>query len=83
MTNSKPAIQNRNEIDFLFELRVLLDRYDVDLVAVNEFDGILKTPFIEIQFNRPYGVYQFQHIASADEIENDINCKSSFSNESA
>ncbi|MDP6719054.1 MAG: hypothetical protein QGF59_10410 [Pirellulaceae bacterium] len=30
--------RSRNEIDFLFELRVLLDRYDVDIVAVD--DGV-------------------------------------------
>ena len=52
--------QTQNEIDFLFELRVILSRYDVDMVATR--DGM-----VQLQFNAPYGVYEFSSITSLDE----------------
>ena len=64
--------QSRNEVDFLFEMRVLLDRYDVDIVATDDEQPYgMAQPLVELQFNRPYGVYQFTSISSADEVEDD------------
>jgi hypothetical protein len=52
--------QTQNEIDFLFELRVILSRYDVDIVATR--DGM-----VQLQFSAPYGVYEFASITASDE----------------
>lgn len=57
--------QNRNEQDFLSELRILLDRYDVD-ISVEPDDGVCAA-MVQLQFNNPYGMYNFPAITSIDE----------------
>ena len=66
--------QFQNEIDFLFELRVLLTRYDVDIVAVDDKESPA-FPLVQLQFNQPYGVYEFPVITSVDEDEFDVDFK--------
>ena len=66
--------QFQNEIDFLFELRVLLTRYDVDIVAVDDKESPA-LPLVQVQFNQPYGVYEFPVITSVDEDEFDVDFK--------
>ena len=63
--NSDPAPspvpkQTQNEIDFLFELRVILSRYDVDIVATRD-------EMVQFQFDSPYGVYEFPSVTALDE----------------
>lgn len=68
--------QTRNEVEFFRELRVLLDRYDVDIIATDEGKpyGMGKS-LVEFQFNRPYGCYQFDELSSADDPANDADAK--------
>lgn len=54
--------QTQNEIDFFFELRVLLDRYDVDISPTRD-------EMVQICFNTPYGVYEFSSVTSIDDQE--------------
>jgi hypothetical protein len=73
---AKPSVQMPNEIEFMADLRSLLDKYDVDLVASD--DGASygqQLPLIQIQFNDPYSVYEFAAISSADEVEEDVRFK--------
>lgn len=56
----KQKKQTQNEKDFFFELRVLLSRYDVDIVATRD-------EMVQFQFDSPYGLYEFQSITAIDE----------------
>lgn len=69
-------MQTRNEVDFLFELRVLLDRYGVELEAVDDGASYGQhLPLIQVQFKNPFSTYQFASIQSTDEPDEDVRFK--------
>jgi len=70
------AMQTQNEVDFLFELRVLLDRYGVQLEAVDDGASYGQhLPLIQVQFKNPFGTYQFASIQSIDKPDEDVRFK--------
>ncbi len=50
--------------EFFYRLRLLLGRFDVDIVATS--DGT-----VQFQFDGPYGCYEFDSVSSADEPGSD------------